>query len=454
MAYTMNMTEGSELKHIIRFTLPLLAGNLFQQLYNIVDSVIVGKYLGYDALAAVGATGSITYLFSTLCIGLSTGAGILIAQRFGAGLHSEVKRVIANSAYVTAVFGAVISVISVLLAGALMTLLDTPESVYDDAVSYMRTACAGTICVAAYNWINSVMRSLGDSKTPLIFLVAASLLNAGLDLLFVVVLGAGVVGAALATVISQGVSAAGCIVFAFAKNPYFRLSRADIRPDRGVCVKCISTGIPIALQNAMVSVSMVFLQRTANGFGDMVMASYTATMRVEQLIQQPFASLSAAVSTFAGQNVGAGKKQRVIRGYRRAMAVTMCFAALMMAVFLLSGELIVSCFVDEPEVIAIGGQAIKLSCCFYFFLGTIHTTRGLLNGAGDVSYALINGIAEVAGRIGFALILVQIPSLGYWAVWTTTCLTWVLTAVMSLVRYLSGRWKAKCDIAQTEEQPV
>lgn len=454
MAYTLNMTEGSELRHIIRFTLPLLAGNLFQQLYNIVDSVIVGRYLGYDALAAVGATGSITFLFSTLCIGLSTGAGILIAQRFGAGLHAEVKRVIANSAYVTAVFGIVISVVSALLAGTLMTLLNTPASVYDSAVSYMRTACSGTVCVAAYNWINSVMRSLGDSKTPLLFLVAASLLNAGLDLLFVIVFEAGVVGAALATVIAQGVSAAGSIIFAFVKNPYFRLPREALRPDSEVCVKCISTGVPIALQNALVSLSMVFLQRTANGFGDMVMAAYTATLRVEQLIQQPFSSLSAAMSTFAGQNVGAGKKQRVIRGYHRAMAVTMGFAAVMMAVFTLAGDLIVGCFVDESEVIAIGGQAIKLSCCFYFFLGTIHTTRGLLNGAGDVTYALINGITEVAGRIGFALILVRIPALGWWAVWVTTCLTWTITAVICLIRYLGGKWRAKCDIAQTEEQTV
>ena len=273
MTYTKKMTEGSELKHIILFTLPLFAGNVFQQLYNIVDSIIVGKFLGSDKLAAVGTTGSLTYLFSTLCIGLSVGAGILISQRFGAGMHKEVKKLITNSAYVILAFGAVVTVISVALAGLLMKMMNTPENLLQDATSYMRAACSGTICVAAYNWINAVMRSLGDSRTPLIFLVVASLLNVGLDLLFVVVFGWGVVGAAYATVISQGISAAGSIIVGFRRNPYFRLTREDAKPVGEVCRKCITTGIPIALQNAMISVSMIFLQRTANGFGETVMAA-------------------------------------------------------------------------------------------------------------------------------------------------------------------------------------
>lgn len=454
MTYTQKMTEGSELKHIILFTLPLFAGNLFQQLYNIVDSVIVGKYLGADKLAAVGTTGSLTYLFSTLCIGLSVGAGILISQRFGAGMHREVKKLITNSAYVIMAFGLAVTVISVAFAGLLMKMMNTPANLLADATDYMRAACSGTLCVAAYNWINAVMRSLGDSRTPLVFLVVASLLNVGLDLLFVVGFGWGVVGAAYATVISQGVSAAGSIVVGFRKNPYFRLTREDAKPVGEVCRRCITTGIPIALQNAMISVSMIFLQRTANGFGETVMAAYTATMRVEQLVQQPFASLNAAVSTFAGQNIGAGYQKRVIRGYHRSMLVTVGFALFIMVIFQLLGDRIVGMFVDEPAVIAIGGKALRLSCLFYIALGTIHTTRGLLNGAGDVVYAMINGFVEVIGRIGFALILVHIPAMGWWAVWTTTCLTWVITALMSLIRYWQGKWKDKCRLVQDKETAV
>lgn len=441
MIYTKQMTEGSELSHILRFTLPLLAGNLFQQLYNIVDSVIVGKFLGYHALAAVGATGSITYLFYTLCIGLAAGAGILIAQTFGAGKEDDVKRLIANSAYAISAFGIVISVLSVILAPFLLRLLDTPENVFDAAVAYMRISCAGTLAVAAYNWINAVMRSLGDARTPLIFLIVASLVNVGLDLLFVVVFHWGVNGAAWATIIAQGISAIGSITYACFRNPCFRLTKGHIMPNRSVISRCVKTGVPIALQNAMISVSMVFLQKTANRFGDTVMAAYTATMRVEQLIQQPFASLNTAVSTFAGQNIGAGKIERAIRGYRQSMKVTSIFAVVMFLVFWVFSRPIVGCFVENPNVIAIGGNALKLSACFYLFLGTIHTTRGLLNGAGDVTYALINGIVEVIGRVGFALLLVQIPVIGHWAVWGTTCLTWLLTALMSLIRYHGGKWK-------------
>ena len=226
--YVKSMTEGNELSQILKFSVPLLVGNLFQQLYNIVDSAIVGKYLGSDKLAAVGATGSITYLFFTLCIGLATGAGILIAQRFGAQDISSVKRLIANSAYLLAALGVVISVGSTFLAEPLLRFLDTPESLLPDAVAYMQISCGGTIAVALYNWINSVLRSLGDSRTPLYFLIVASVLNVGLDLLFVVVFGMDVQGAALATVIAQGASAVGSIIFALKKNPCFRLQRSAV----------------------------------------------------------------------------------------------------------------------------------------------------------------------------------------------------------------------------------
>lgn len=442
-AYVQDMTNGSEVRHILKFTIPLLIGNLFQQLYNIVDSAIVGKYLNSDKLASVGATGSITYLFYTLCIGLATGAGILIAQRFGARDTDSVKKLIANSAYAMTMLGATISVISVILADPLLRLLDTPDPLLPDAVAYMQVSCAGTIAVAAYNWINSVLRSLGDARTPLIFLGVASVLNVGLDLLFVVVFDMDVQGAALATVISQGISAVGSIIFAFIKNPYFKLSRSEFALKPQIFRKCMTTGIPIALQNALVSVSMISLQRTANSFGNNVMSAYTASMRVEQLVQQPFASLNVAISTFAGQNIGAGKTERAVKGYRKTVLIGLGFSLLMLAVFMLLSRNIMCIFVDNPAVIDIGEMALKLSSLFYFPLGLIHITRGMLNGAGDVGFALINGIAEVAGRIGFAALLVNIPGVGHWAVWGTTCLTWLLTAVMSLLRYACGTWRKR-----------
>lgn len=441
-AYTKNMTEGSEIGHILRFTLPLLAGNIFQQLYNIVDSIIVGRYLGHTAFASVGETGSLTFLFYNLCIGLATGAGILIAQSFGAGKDRDVRRFIANSAYVMLAAGLLISIASVILAPSALRLLGTLDSVFDAALGYMRISCIGTVAVAAYNWINAVMRALGDSKTPLVFLIVASVLNVILDLLFVVCFQMGVNGAAWATITSQGISAAGCIIFAFAKNPCFRISADELKPRRETVVKCIKTGVPVALQNSVISVSMIFLLRTANSFKDeAVIAAYTATMRVEQLIQQPFASLGAALSTFSGQNMGAGNSERVKTGYKKSVAVMIAFSLVMLAVFVLFGRQIIGIFVEEASVVEIGAKALKLSACFYIFLGFIHTARGLLNGAGDVGYTMVNGFAEVVGRIGFALILVRIPAVGYWAVWGTTCLTWFITGIMSLIRYLGGKWE-------------
>lgn len=218
-------------------------------------------------------------------------------------------------------------------------------------------------------------------------------------------------------------------------------------------MRCMKTGTPIALQNALVSVSMISLQKTANSFGDIVVAAYTATMRVEQLIQQPFNSLGTALSTFAGQNVGAAKPERVVRGYHRSMLISTAFGLVMLGVFALTSRYIVGFFVGEEQVIDIGAKALLLSAFFYVPLGFIHTTRGLLNGAGDVGFAFLNGLAEVIGRIGFAAILVHIPGVGMWAVWTTTCLTWILTAVMCLIRYKGGKWRRKCLVDLEENDP-
>jgi len=440
-SYAKTMTEGSEFGSIIKFTLPLLLGNLFQQFYNIVDSIIVGQYLGKSALAAVGATGSITYFFYAFCIGISLGAGIIIAQHFGAGNENEVKKYISNSAYVIIAFGIILSVISFIFTPDLLCLLETPDSIFDMSVGYMRIACAGTVAVAAYNWINAVMRSLGNSKIPLIFLIVASILNIGLDLLFVVVLDMGVNGAAYATVIAQGLSALSCIIFAFFRFAQFRFEKNNAAFNAKAAKNCFSKGIPIAIQNALISVSMIYLQRTANTFGDTVIASYTATMRVEQIIQQPFWSLSSALSTFVGQNLGAGKLERCIKGYRKSMLAMAVFSVFMLVLFILFSERIINIFVGDTEVIIIGGSALKLSACFYVFLGTIHITRGILNGAGDVGYAMVSGFVEVAGRIVFATILASIPAIGCWAVWTTSGLTWLLTGLMILIRYKGGKWR-------------
>lgn len=435
------MTSGSEMRHIVRFALPLLGGNLLQQTYSIADTVILGRILGDNAIAAVGATGSITYLFYTLCIGLSIGTGVIISQLFGVGDISRLKAAVFNSAVATAIFGLVISIASAFAAEPILRMLDVPDSLISDSVLYMRIACAGTVAVAAYNWINAVMRAMGDSKTPLIFLGIASVINVALDLLFVVVFKTGVGGAAAATVLAQGISAAICIIYCFRSYGELKLSRPDIRIDKRLILKCVSVGVPIAVQNGLVSVSMVALQRVTNGFGETVMTSYTISMRIEQFIQQPFSSLNAAVSTFIGQNIGADKKERAINGLRAGIKLSAVFSFAVLAVFLFFSEYIIGLFTDSADIIYIVSRALLITGSFYWSLGIIHTVRGFLNGAGDTGFALINGITEVISRVGLSLLLTSFSAIGFWGIWITTSCTWFVTAAISYARYRSGRWK-------------
>ncbi|MGN0674585.1 MAG: MATE family efflux transporter, partial [Oscillospiraceae bacterium] len=390
-----------------------------------------------------GATGSITYLFYTLCIGLSVGAGVIVSQLFGSGDNKKMRSAVVNSAIVTAVFGIAVSIISVLGAEPVLRFLNVPDHLISNAAVYMKIACGGTLAVAAYNWINAMMRAVGDSKTPLIFLGIASVLNAVLDLLFVVVLDFGVSGAAYATVLAQGLSAVSCIIYCFGKGREIKLSSEDIKADKGMMLRCIKTGLPIAVQNGLISVSMTALQRVTNGFGENVMAAYTVSMRIEQFVQQPFSSLNAAVSTFTGQNIGAGKSERAVKGLRSAMKISTVFAFVVLILFILFSRQLTACFVSGDNVIYIASRAIVMTGCFYWALGIIHTVRGFLNGAGDTGYALVNGAAEVICRIGLSLLLTSVSFIGYWGIWLTTCCTWFVTAAVSVIRYKSGRWKDK-----------
>ncbi len=264
------MTVGSPLRHMVKFTLPLLLGNLFQQLYNMVDSVVVGNYVGPDALAAVGACGSMNFLFISLSTGLATGIGILVSQFFGAGDEKRVRKAIANAVYVLFGVAMCVSILGVLFCPQLLALLQTPESVIGNSVIYMRTACAGMIFVTTYNGMAALLRALGDSKTPLYFLIMSSVINVVLDLVFVLHFGLGVFGVAIATMIAQAFSAVTCIIYAYKKISYFRLRREHMKPDRGMIVTSFRLGVPIALQNSMIAVSCMALQGVVNTFGETV----------------------------------------------------------------------------------------------------------------------------------------------------------------------------------------
>ncbi len=448
-----DMTVGSPAGHIIRFTLPLLLGNLFQQLYNMVDSIVVGNFVGADALAAVGACGSMNFLFFSLSSGLAIGIGIIVAQYFGAGDEENVRNTIANAIYVLAGAAILVSIIGILLCPAILALLQTPDTIIGDSVTYMRTTCAGIIFIAAYNGVAAMLRALGDSKTPLYFLIISSIVNVVLDLTFVLLLDWGVFGVALATIIAQAVSAITCIIYAYHKVEYFRLTREQLKFKAQIVFNSIKLGVPIALQNSMIAVSCMVLQGVVNTFGETIMASYTIIGRIEQIVQQPFSSLGMALTTYSGQNIGAGKPERVKKGFRQAALMALVFSICLIPVAYLLGEQIVGIFVKEKDVIEIGAKALRINSLCYFGLGMIYIPRAVLNGCGDTGFAMINGLTEVGCRVLYSQILTRIPVLGYWGIWITTGATWVTTAVVCVARYWQGKWNWK-SVAKTKDKGV
>lgn len=440
---TTDMTTGSEIRHLIIFSLPMLIGNIFQQFYNMVDSIIVGNYVGANALAAVGVTGSVNFLIFSLCIGLSVGGGIVISQYFGARDEKYVKKAIANSAYIMFFSGALMGVLGFTLARPILVFLDTPPAILNDAVLYMKIVCANTIAVAMFNGVASVLQALGDSRTPLAFLVVSCIINVVLDFVFVLSFDMGVAGVAWATVIAQIIAAIGCFLYAFTTNEYFKISKDLRNPDSKIVGQIVRIGIPMAAQNTLIAISCVVLQKVVNGFGETVVAAYTASTRVEQFVQQPFNSLGAAVATFTGQNVGAGRLDRVKRGYHRSVLMVLVFSLTMLAVFWFFSHDIIGIFVKDAEVVSLGATGITIMSFMFFPLGLIYTTRSLLNGAGDSIFTIINGSIEVVVRIGASMTLILVPFIGVWGIWLSGGLTWVAAGIAAVIRYKQGKWKCK-----------
>ena len=438
---TLNMTEGRPLALLSVFALPLLIGNLFQQAYNLADSMIVGRLLGADALAAVGATGSISFLFFSIFNGISGGCGIVTAQFFGARQDNQVRRAIANSAYLVLASSLATGAFAFLMVPTVLTWMGTPREILPDAIIYMRMTSASVPLIAIYNYASSMQRALGDSRTPLYFLVLSCLLNVGLDLLFVGAFGLGVFGAALATMLSQLLAGAGSLWYAFRRNPYFHLNRDARAFDREITKSAVRLGLPLALQWSLIAISTTALQAVVNSFGPTAMAAYTATNRLEQLVQQPFGSMGMALSTYAGQNKGAGKIARIQRGLKDGLLAMVAVACVMTLIMQLFGESLVGMFVHEEDVIALGGKALRITSLFYAFLGVIYVIRGVLNGVGDAFFSFVNGIVEIAGRVGLPFLLLRFTAAGVWSIWITAGVTWLLAGVSCALRYIS--WKRK-----------
>ena len=436
-----DMTKGTPWKLLLQFAVPLFIGNIFQQLYNMVDSIIVGNFVGPNALGAIGTTNSLNFLFFSLVAGLSVGIGIIVAQFFGSNNEEKVKDTIGNAIWIVLISSVIMACIGFFIAKPVLVLLRTDKVILGDATAYLKVTSIGICCTGLYNGVSSILRALGDSKTPLIFLIFASLVNVVLDLWFVLGLGWGVVGAGVATAFSQFLSAVTCIFYAYKSNTYFRLKKKNLKLNSYIVEKSLRLGIPVALQNSLIAFSLIVLQAIVNGYGATFTRAFSVISRIETLVQQPFMSLGAAVSTYTGQNLGAGKTDRVVKGFNSSNVMNVIFSAVVLVLFWTFTSPIVSIFGKDAEVLRIASDGLRITSCFYVFLGLIYTTRNVLNGAGDAMFSLFTGIVECIGRVGFAYPLTLIPFLGSYGVFVATGITWMLNGLFSLIRYKRGKWK-------------
>jgi putative MATE family efflux protein len=445
-----DMTQGSTTKHILLFALPTLIGNIFQQIYNLADSIIVGNYVGSDAFAAIGATSSITFLFFALCNGIGSGGGVVVSQYYGAHDDKNVKRCIVNSGIIMLIVPVIFGILGFTLSPLLLRLLDTPDNIMGDAVLYTRFMSVGLLFVSLYNFIASMLKALGDSKSPLYFLIISTVINVVMDILLVVVIPLGIMGAALATVIAQFISVLLSGIYAYKKNPYFRISREDISVSFNMIGKIVRLGVPMSLQFALIAISSMALQRVVNGFGTTAITAFTATNRIEQFIHQPYMTLAASLATFSGQNFGAKRNDRVLEGYKKSLIIMVILTAFLMFVMQTFGQLLISFFISKEDVnanavIALGAKGLRITSLFYLALGMIYVVRGVLTGIGDAFFALFNGVIEVIGRFTIPLLLTAFLGYGEAGIWLSSGLVWLLSGVTAWIRYKTY-FRAKAGI--------
>lgn len=396
-----DMTKGSPVKLIIAFAMPIFIGNLFQNFYNIVDTMIVGRFVGVNALAAVGSTGSIMFCVQGLAMGMTTGFGVVIAQAFGAKNEKLLRHYVAMSHYLTLIISVSATGLLLFANRTVLELMNTPEKIFEEAYIYLFIVFAGFIAMMAYNLFAAILRAIGDSRTPLYFLILSSVLNIVLDLVLVITFHMGVAGVALATVISQIVSEVLCFFYMMKKYPQImRVSRKESAFSFKSAGKLMEMGIPMALQFSITALGTMIVQSTLNLLGETAIAAYTAAQKLQGLIGQPYVALGTAMATYCGQNAGAGDMERIKDGFKKCMLVLMVTVAITFAFAWLFSGVGALLFVDakETEVIELTRQYFKIASWFYPFLASIFIFRNALQGIGYGLDAMLGGIFELAAR--------------------------------------------------------
>lgn len=407
---TKDMTTGKPLLLILQFAFPLLIGNFFQQMYNVADAAIVGRFLGPKALAAVGASSSVQFLVLGFCIGICCGFGVPIAQRFGGKDFRSMRAYIWHSIFITIAAAVLLTTICALLCSAILHILTTPANIYKDAYIYLLIIFLGIPCTLLYNLLSSILRAVGDSKTPFLFLVFSTILNIILDLVCIVVFHWGCAGAAIATITAQGISGLLCLVFILKKVPILHPTAEDrtFRPQ--MVSHLLIMAIPMGLQYSITAIGSMVMQSANNGLGDVYITGFTAAMRIKQFAMCPFDAIATGVSTFCGQNLGAGKTDRIKKGILQGVFVGMAYGLVAGIVLIFFGRTLTLLFVKPSATAVLDASAKYLRCLgfFYWSLGILNTCRMTTQGLGYSGRAILSGAVEMAARCFVSLALVPI----------------------------------------------
>ncbi|MCR4797511.1 MAG: MATE family efflux transporter [Lachnospiraceae bacterium] len=432
------MTEGKPLPLLLKFVIPILLGFIFQQFYNMVDTVIVGRYVGPDALAAVGSTGTIMFLILGLANGLTTGFTVLISQKFGAGDKNATRKAFVNGILLGAVSTSVLTVISVLIMHPLLRIMNTPEDIYNDAYAYIVTICAGSLAIIFYNLFAASLRAIGDSRTPLYFLIFAALLNIVLDLLFIVSFHMGTFGAALATDVSQGTSALLCLIYIYKKVPVLRPQKDDWHFYKKYTSKQLNVGIPMALQFGITASGTMVMQAAINIYGSIAVGGFTAAGKVINLMTAGMPSIGQTMAAYTGQNFGHGDLGRIRQGTKDAMKISTVYSAITAVLTVLALPYIIGLFFDSGVDLAQYMPYAKTYCyqcvIFYLPLAMIFIYRNTMQGCGYGKTALMLGVMELIARLATAFVSMGLRS--YPLAVAGDAVAWGSTGIFAWILYL------------------
>ncbi|MBO5291977.1 MAG: MATE family efflux transporter [Lachnospiraceae bacterium] len=433
----LDMTKGSPVKLIFKFMLPLIVGNIFQQFYNMADTIIVGRAVGVQALAAVGATGTIMFLIIGFMQGLTTGFTVLTSQRFGAGDLDGLRKSVGNAAVLSIVVTVVMTVLSVAFMRPLLTLMKTPEDIFESAWQYITIICLGMGFTILYNLLSSILRAVGNSVVPLIFLVISAVLNIALDLVFILGCHLGVAGAAIATITAQAVSGILCLFYIRKKVPLLKLSKTDWQLDYYCVRNELSIGVPMALQFSITAVGTILVQVALNILGSTVVAAYTAAGKVEQLVTQPFVAMGMTMATYGGQNRGVNDLDRIRKGVKAANIISAVYAIVIAFVIVNTFQYVIRLFVSGEEVgqIMEYGKTYILICGSCFVpLGMIFIFRNILQGCGFSFWPMMGGVVELVSRCVMAFAAAQYKS--YVGVCAANASAWLTAGIFLWIAYL------------------